>query len=117
MDLNRSSDAYELLARACSKYLHDHLDLWLDEKPSTTGYRLVSLFLASLGVRPAIFRIKHILFQRLKEPRGSGDNYDLYIMMIHEIAALGGILSMKVDQTHFVLYLEALDHVWSELFV
>jgi hypothetical protein len=116
VDLNRSSDAYELLARACGKYLQEHLDLWIDEKPTTIRYTLASLFPASPGVRPSIFRIKRILSQKLETPQGSGDNYDLYVMMIHEIAALGGILSIEANQSEFFLPLESLDPLWSELF-
>ena len=116
IDLNRSSEAYELLALACSKYLHNHLDLWIEGKPNTTGYRLASLFPESLGVRPSIFRIKRILSQRLEKPREGRDNYELYILMIHEIAALGGLLSVGANESGLVFHLEGLDPLWSELF-
>lgn len=36
--------------------------------------------------------------------------------MIYEIAALGGILSTKASESDSVLYLEALDPLWSEIF-
>jgi hypothetical protein len=116
IDLNRSSDAYELLARACSKYLYHNLDHWIEEKPSTTSYRLASLFPESFGVRPSIFRIKRIVSQKLERSRGIRDNCDLYIAIVHEIAALGSILSVEANESGFVFYLECLDPLWSELF-
>ncbi|KAH8679581.1 hypothetical protein BGZ60DRAFT_512441 [Tricladium varicosporioides] len=116
IDLNRPSEAYELLALACGKYLNNYLDLWVNEKPTTTCYILASLFPVSPGVRPSIFRIKHIVSQRLEIPPGGSDNYELYVMMIHEIAALGGILSVEAGLNNFVIYVEALNSFWSELF-
>jgi hypothetical protein len=64
IDLNRTSDAYELLARASGKYIRDHLDFWFDGKLNTKPYELASLFPQNPGVRPSIFRIKHILSKK-----------------------------------------------------
>jgi hypothetical protein len=120
IDLNRTSDAYELLARASSKYLHDHLDHWIDEKPRITTYRLESLFPVSPEVQPSIFRIKHILSQKMKSTSKSGENGDLYVMMIHELASLGGILggigSIEASRGEIDQHLQTLGPLWSEIF-
>lgn len=116
IDLNRTSDAYELLARASGKYVRDHLGFWFDGKLSTKPYRLASLFPQNPGVRPSILRIKHILSKKMETTGKSRDDSDLYVKMIHEIASLGGILSVEASQSDIPLHLEALDPLWSELF-
>ncbi|KAE8447737.1 hypothetical protein EG329_010544 [Mollisiaceae sp. DMI_Dod_QoI] len=116
LDLNRSSDAYELVARSCSRYLHENLDGWVGKLPTMTHYSLASLSLTSPGVRPSIFRIKCVLSRRSRNSTGGTENDYLYIVMIHEIVTLGGIISIKASQSDLVLYLEALDPLWSEIF-
>jgi hypothetical protein len=120
IDLNRTSEAYELLARASSKYLRDNLDSWVDKTPSNTTYKLESLFPASPGVQPSIFRIKYILSQHMGSKSKSGDKADLYIIMLHEVASLGGILggtrSIEASRGEVGLHLETLDPLWFEIF-
>ncbi|KAH6677575.1 hypothetical protein B0J14DRAFT_560363 [Halenospora varia] len=116
IDLNRTSDAYELLARSCGRYLRDYLDSWVDQTPSRTDYSLTSLSPVVPGVRPSIFRIKRILSEKVNQPGGIREHDTLYIMMIHEIAILGGILSVEASRGDSVWYLEALDPLWSEVF-
>ncbi|KUJ17416.1 uncharacterized protein LY89DRAFT_718116 [Mollisia scopiformis] len=115
LNLNRSSDAYELLARECGRYLHDHV-LFRDGTSPTTLYNLTSLS-SGVGVRSSIVRIKRILSDKKRISRRNFErNEDLDVRMIHEIAVLGGILSTKASQSDSVLYLEALDPLWSAVF-
>jgi hypothetical protein len=120
IDLNRTSDAYELLARASSKYLRDHLGGWDDLNPNSTTYTLESLFPASPGVQPSIFRIKHILSQHMESKSKNGDESELYIMMLHEVASLGGVLggirSIEASRGEIGVHLETLGPLWSEIF-
>jgi hypothetical protein len=120
IDLNRTSDAYELLARASSKYVRDYLGGWDDSNPNSTTYTLESLFPASPGVQPSIFRIKHILSQHMESKSKNGDESELYIMMLHEVASLGGVLggiqSIEASRGEIGIHLETLGPLWSEIF-
>lgn len=115
-ELNRPLNAYELLSRGCGRYLRDHLDSWVAHLPIRALYNLTSLLSTGSVVRPSIFRIKRLLSRKAKVPKGSRENDYLYLMMLHEMGVLGGVLSMAASQSDSPFYLEGLDPLWSELF-